>query len=439
MPVSLLPDVTLPVLTVRTLYEGAAATEVSRFVAEPIEKAIAATPGLVDLRSVSRNGEVTTTLRFSWGTDMPSTLLNVRERLDAAIGSLPQAADRPTLLTSDPGERPIAVLGLGIKGDLRQLARTAEDVYARRLEQIAGVASVAVVGSPKDEVRVDVNPERMRALNITSDDVANAIRAANVNGAGGTIKRGQFRFSVRTMTEFTSASEIADTPVGPSGSGIRLRDVGTVHVGIADPVTLTRLDGEPAVGLVVYKDAGANTVSVTRDLEKVVDQLRTEFPGITLTVVAEQADFVVDALSNLGQEIYIGGILSLLVILLFLRDWKMSLAIGLMVPLSVLVALVILQGLHVTINVLSLGGLALGVGLLVDNAIVVAEAAVRKREEGYPLREATLIATEEISGPLIAGTLTTLLVFGPIIFVRGLAAALFRDLSLSVLTSVGAS
>jgi HAE1 family hydrophobic/amphiphilic exporter-1 len=439
MPVSLLPDVTLPVLTIRTLYPDAAATEVSRFVAEPIERAVAATPGLVELRSVSRNGEATTTLRFAWGTDMQGTLLNVREQLDNARSGLPEAAERPTLLTSDPGERPIAVLSLSIKGDLRELARTAEDVYARRLEQIGGVASVAVVGTPQDEIRIEVDPARMRGLNITTNDIANAITAANVTGASGTIRRGQFRFSVRALTEFRTPFEIGDTPVGPTGSGIKLRDLSTVVITTADPVTLTRLDGEPAVGLVVYKDAGSNTVSVTKELGRVVEQLRSEFPGITLTVVAEQADFVVDALSNLGQEIILGGALSLLVMLVFLRNWRLSIAIGLMVPLSVLVALVLLQGMHVTVNVLSLGGLALGVGLLIDNAIVVAEAAARKHDDGMPMAEAARVATEEVAGPLTAGTLTTILVFGPIVFVQGLAAALFRDLSLSVVTSVGAS
>jgi len=170
-----------------------------------------------------------------------------------------------------------------------------------------------------------------------------------------------------------------------------------------------------------------------------VDQLGKEFPDITLTVVAAQAQFVKDALSNLSQEIVAGGILSLLVILLFLRDFRASMAIALIIPLSVLVALVVLQSLNVTINVLSLGGLALGVGMLVDNAIVVADATNRYTEEGMPLVQAATVASEEVAGPLIAGTLTTLLVFGPIIFVRGLAAALFRDLSLSVVTSVGAS
>ncbi len=439
LPVSLLPDVTLPVLTVRTAYPGAAATEVSRFVAEPIEQALAATPGLVELRSVSRNGEATTTARFSWGTEMPSTVLGVRERLDNARQSLPENAERPTLLTSDPGERPIAVLGMTGPGDLRSIARTAQDVHSRRLEQLEGVASVAVVGAPGDEIRIDVDPERMRALGLSPDDIATAVIDANQSAPGGTIRRGQFRFSVRALTEFRSPDEIGETPVGPSRGGIRLRDVATVELASADPRTVTRLDGAPAVGLVVYKDAGSNTVAVTRSIYESIEVLQKEFPDLRLTVVAAQAEFVNAALGNLIQEIVLGGILSLLVILLFLRDVRSSLAIGLIVPLSILMALVALQALGVSINILSLGGLALGIGLLVDNAIVVAEATGRHREAGMPITDAAIRACEEVSGPLIAGTLTTLLVFGPIVFVRGLAAALFRDLSLSVVTSLAAA
>ena len=452
LPVSLLPDVSLPVLTIRTVYSGAAAPEVSRFVAEPIEEAIGATPGLTELRSVSRNNEVTTTARFEWGTDMRATVLSVRERLDAARSQLPERADRPTLLTSDPGDRPIAVLAIRQSqsqaakdsraqggGDLRSLARTATEVHARRLEQIEGVSSVAVVGAPDDEIRVELDPEKLRALDLTPEDVAAAIRAENATGAGGTIRKGQFRFSVRALTEFRNPAEILDTPVGKVGAGITLRDVGMVSLGLADPQTLTRLDGTSAIGMVVYKDAGSNTVAVTRRMTDAIAQLEKEFPGVSMTVVAAQADFVVDALSNLGQEIVAGGLLSLLVIFVFLRDWRLSLAIGVTVPLSVLMALVALQALDVSINVLSLGGLALGTGLLVDTAIVVAESVGRRREEGMSLLEAAVTGTDEVAAPLFAGTLTTVLVFGPIIFVRGLAAALFRDLSLSVVTTVAAS
>jgi HAE1 family hydrophobic/amphiphilic exporter-1 len=178
LPVSLLPDITLPVLTVRTVYPGAAATEASRLVAEPIEQAVASTPGLVELRSVSRNAEVTTTLRFAWGTSMAETVLLVRERLDNARAQLPERAERPTLLTSDPGERPIAVLALSGPGDLQSISRTAEDVHARRLEQLAGVASVAVAGKPEEEIRVEVDPDKARALGISPDQIATAVRDA---------------------------------------------------------------------------------------------------------------------------------------------------------------------------------------------------------------------------------------------------------------------
>ena len=436
LPVSLLPDVSLPVLTIRTAYSGAAASEVSRFISEPIEQAVAATPGLVDLRSVSRNGEAVTTLRFSWGTNMATTVLQVRERLDNARANLPDRADRPTLLTSDPGERPIAVLGLTGPGDLRSIARTATEVHARRLEQLVGVSSVAVVGDPKDEIQVDVIPEKARALGITPDDVARAVRDANAGAPGGNVRRGQFRFALRALTEFQSVGEVVHTPVGPARAGITLGDIGSVTLGSADPVTMTRLDGAPAVGMVVYKDAGANTVAVTDAIYETIEVLSAEFPEVKIKVVAAQAQFVSDALGNLGQEIVLGGILSLLVIVVFLRDLRGSIAIALIIPLSVLTALTLLQFLGVTINILSLGGLALGIGLLVDNAIVVAEATGRYKEQGLPDIEAAQRATEEVSAPLIAGTLTTVMVFGPIVFVQGLAAALFRDLSLSVVVTL---
>ncbi len=439
MPVSLLPDVGLPVLTIRTIYPGAAPEEVSRFISEPIENQVGNTPGLLEMRSVARGGEATTTLRFNWGTDMARTVLAVRERLDNARNQLPAAAERPTLLTADPGERPIAVIALTGPGDLRAIARTAMDVHKRRLEQLSGVASVAVVGEPKDEIRVDVDPERARALGLTPDDIKTAIDNANATAQGGTIKRGQFRFSVRALTELRDPMEIRDIPVGPVGRQMRLADIATVTPASADPRTIVHLDGGVAVGLVVYKDGGSNTVTVTRALERTLDELRTQFPDVTIRLVAAQAKFVEDALSNLSQEIIIGGALSILLILLFLRDWRTSLAIGLVIPLSVLIALTLLQMLDVTINILSLGGLALAVGLLVDNAIVVAEASGRLREEGLAPVDAARQAAEEVTGPLTAGTLTTLLVFGPIVFVQGLAAALFRDLSYSVVLSVAAS
>ena len=319
LPVSLLPDVTLPVLTIRTDYPGAAAAEASRFVAEPIEEAIAATPGLIELRSISRNATVTTTARFAWGTDMATTVLTVRERLDNARAQLPERAARPTLLTSDPGQRPIAVIGLTSTGELRALSLLAQQVLSRRLEQLDGIASVAVSGVPEDEIRVALNPDRLRGLGLSPEDVARAIKLANVSAPGGTIRRGQFRFSVRTLTEFRALSDIGDVPIGVGRSPVHLRDVASVSFEAADPRTVTRLDGKPGIGLVVYKDAGANTVAVTAAMEKSLAQLGSEFPDVTFRIVAAQARFVNDALQNLVQEIVLGGLLSLLVILVLLQ------------------------------------------------------------------------------------------------------------------------
>ncbi len=388
---------------------------------------------------MSRNAEAVTTLRFAWGTDMSTTVLQVRERLDNARANLPERADRPTLLTSDPGERPIAVLGLSGPGDLRSIARTAIEVHSRRLEQLEGIASVAVVGDPQDEIRVDVNPEKARSLGITPLDISNAVRSANAGSPGGTVRRGQFRFALRALTEFQDVAEVERTPVGPTRSGITLADVGSVSLGVGDPQTMVRLDGAPAVGLVIYKDAGANTVAVTKSIYGAIEQLTKEFPGVTIQVVAAQAQFVTDALSNLGQEIVVGGALALFMIWLFLRDWRASFAIGLVIPLAVFTAMTILQVAGVTINILSLGGLALGTGLMVDNAIVVTEGTGRYKSEGLSDFEAAERAASELTAPLIAGTLTSILVFGPIVFVQGLAAALFRDLSLSVAVTLTTS
>ncbi|MBK7922860.1 MAG: efflux RND transporter permease subunit [Gemmatimonadetes bacterium] len=265
LPVSLLPDVQLPVLTIRTAYSGAAAEEVSRFIAEPIEEAVSATPGLVDVKSVSRNGEVTTTLKFSWGTDMAATVLQVRERLDNA-----RAAPRTGRPPHPAHQRPRRTPHCRARPDQRR--RPPEHCPDRqgRPCPAARAAGRGVErggqGEAGDEIQVEIDPERTRRQGLTPDDVATAVKSANAAAAGGSIRRGQFRFSLRALTEFQSVDEIGRTPVGPAKSGITLADIGSVSVGLADPTTLTTLDAQGAVGLVIYKDAGANTVAVTREI-----------------------------------------------------------------------------------------------------------------------------------------------------------------------------
>jgi hydrophobic/amphiphilic exporter-1 (mainly G- bacteria), HAE1 family len=443
LPVSLLPDVSVPLLTIRTSYPGAGAVQASRLVAQPIEESVASTPRLLDLRSSSRADEIITTMTFEWGTDMRATVLNVRERLDNARDALPAGAARPTLLVSEPSARPIAVLAMAPASseafDLGTFSDKIRGLHARRLAQLDGVASISIVGNIENEIRVDLDPMRLTPLGLTLDDVLTSLEAANVVGATGTVRKGQFQFPVRLLTEFTELADIGSTPIGASRTGARLQDVGSVRVVAQDTVTLARLDGLPAVGLVVYKDAGANTVEVSHRLEAAIRSLKTEHPEISITTVTSQASLVIDALTNLGQEIVIGGALSLLVILAFLKDWRVSLAIGVVVPLSVFVALSVLRFAGVTINIFSLGGLALGTGLLVDTAIVVTESIGRKLTSGVARHAAVIEGVDEVAFPLLTGTVTTVLVFGPIMFVEGLGSALFRDLALSVVATVSAS
>ena len=441
LPVALLPDLPVPVLTIRTRAPEMAASDVARSVAVPIERAIAGLPGLESLRTVSRTGEATTTVVVRWGSDMRRTVWMARERLDAARAHLPAGVERPTLLTSDPGARPIAVLALTapsqepVRMAIDHLARMAQTVHAPRLEQLPGIASVVVTGAPHRELAVTLDPERLRTFGLTTTSIAATLRAQNLVGPGGLVRHGALRIPVHAATEFQQIDEVLNAPVGPPGSPVRLRDLGHGQLTRADAETRTRLDGVEAIGLVVYKDAGANTLTVSARLHAELDRLRREFPGYAPTVVATQAHFIRAALDNLGQEIVVGALLSLLLIAGFLRDWRLATAIGCIVPLAVLSAVVLLRSLGVGINVLSLGGLALGTGLLVDTAIVVIESIRRRQEAGEMMPTAAVHGAAEVAAPLVAGTLTTVLVFGPVLLIDGLAAALFRDLALSVVVT----
>ena len=441
LPIALLPDLPVPVLTIRTRAPGMAASDMARTVAVPIEQALAGLPGLESLRTINRAGEATTTAVVRWGSDMRRLVWMARERLDAARAHLPSGAERPTLLTSDPGARPIAVLALtgpphtSAANALDQLARMAQTVYAPRLEQLPGIASVVVTGAPRLEFAVTLDPDRLRVFGLTTAGIAASLRAQNLVGSGGLVRHGALRVPVHAATEFQQIAEVLEAPIGPPGSRVRLRDLGRAHLTRADAETRTRLDGADAIGLVVYKDAGANTLAVSARLHDELDRLHREFPGYAPTVVATQAHFIRGALDNLGQEILFGAVLSLALIAGFLRDWRLATAIGCIVPLAVLSAIVLLRGLGVGINVLSLGGLALGTGLLVDTAIVVLDAIRRRQEAGEGMADAAVTGAAEVAAPLVAGTLTTVLVFGPVLLIDGLAAALFRDLALSVVVT----
>jgi len=441
LPIDLLPDVSFPTLSVWTTYPDAGPAEVERFVTEPIEAVVSRVPGVRSVDSRSREGQSLVRILFHWGTDMEFAMLHVRERLDNLAGSLPESSERPVILTSDPTNDPI--ISLAITGaDLAELRDLSDAVFKRRLEQLDGVAMAAITGGPVREIQVEVNSDRLSVNGVSISQVTEALDRANYSAPGGSIRRGRFRYSLRTLGEFQSVQELEDVVVArPVGGGVvRLRDVARVFEGEAERETVARFNGEPAIGLLVYKEAGANTVRVADQVDEVLGQLREEFPEVGIQVASSQATFISEAITNVVQALLFGGVLAFLVLFLFLRDPRYPVAIGLAIPISVMAAFALCYLANVSLNVMSLGGLALGVGMLVDNSIVVLENVFRHREEeGRGPAESASIGANEVAGAITASTLTTIAVFGPVLYVEGVAGALFTDLSLAVTFSLLAS
>ncbi len=441
LPIDLLPDVSFPTLSVWTTYPDAGPAEVERFVTEPVEAVVSRVPAVRSVDSRSREGQSLVRLQFHWGTDMEFAMLHVRERLDNLVGSLPESAERPVILTSDPTNDPI--ISLAITGaNLAELRDLSDAVFKRRLEQLDGVAMAAITGGPIREIQVEVDAGRLSVNDVTIAQVTEALDRANYSAPGGSIRRGRFRYSLRTLGEFQSVEELEDVVLArPEGGGVvRLRDVARIYEGEADRETVARFNGEPAIGLLVYKEAGSNTVRVADQVGDVLVQLREEFPEVGIEVASSQATFIADAISNVVQALLFGGILAFLVLFLFLRDPRYPVAIGLAIPISVMAAFALCYLADVSLNVMSLGGLALGVGMLVDNSIVVLENVFRHREEeGLGASASASVGANEVAGAITASTLTTIAVFGPVLYVKGVAGALFTDLSLAVAFSLLAS
>jgi hydrophobic/amphiphilic exporter-1 (mainly G- bacteria), HAE1 family len=459
LPIDLLPDVAYPKLVVHTQYTGVGPAEVERFVSAPIEGALARVPGVQQIESISREGVSLVTVRLVWGTDMDFAVLNVRERLQTLDNVLPQQATRPVVLRTDPRSEPIIAISLAGQHDLRAMKELAESVFRRRLEQVDGIAQALVTGGLEREIHVEVDARRAEAYGITLDQISGALEAANFSLPGGTVRRGQFSYHLRTLGEFERVQEIGEVVVarrggagsGGSGAGaggdptassvVLLRDVATVRDAFEDRQAIARYNGREAVGLLVFKDSEANTVRVSEEVDVVLGQLRAEYPELTVDVAMSQAGFIADAISNVVQALILGGLLAFLVLFLFLRDARYPVAIALAIPISVVGTFSLLDLFGVSLNIMSLGGLALGVGMLVDNSIVVLENIFRHRElkaQGIEAADldAAAVGAEEVQGAIAASTLTTISVFAPILYVEGVAGELFAALSLAVAFSL---
>ncbi len=441
LSVDLLPDISYPRLSVITNYAGVAPEEIETLITAPLESAVSRIPGLRRVKSISKEGVSLLTLEFDWGTDMDFTMLHTREQLDNARDRFPEDAESPTIIPLDPQSRPIMTLALAGDRSLLELKELAEELIKPRLEQIEGVGSAEITGGVERQIQVEADPRKLALYGLTLEDVARRVDAFNRNLQGGTIRKGTFKYALRVVGEFESLEEIGEIGllVTKEGGVVRLRDVATVRDGIEERQGMTRLDGAESVGLLVRKESGANTVKVTRLVREVIGQIRVENPGITLSVVDEQAKTIEDAIGAVSNELIQGAILAFLTLLVFLQEWKTPLIIGTVIPISIIGTFSLLFFGDVTLNIMSLGGLALGVGMLDDCAVVVSENIFRHRTLGKGLKEAAYVGTREVGPAVVSTALTTIVVFLPVIYVHGVAGQLFKDTALTVTFALLAS
>jgi HAE1 family hydrophobic/amphiphilic exporter-1 len=442
LKVNLLPELSYPTITVRTELTGAAPLEIENLLTKPIEETVGVIKNVRQVRSVSRSGQSDVILEFLWGTDMDITGVEVREKID--ILELPLEADRPLLLRFDPSSEPIQRIALTFTTEatddqenqrrMRALRRYAEDQLKNDLEAVEGTAAVKVSGGLEDEIEILADQEKLAQLGISISTVASRIRAENVNLSGGRLEEGSQRYLVRTINEFKTVEEIAEAIIAtPEGRPVYLKDIASVTRGFKEREAITRIGEQESVELAIYKEGDANTVQVAKrvnaKLEAMKDQL---LPDTELTLVSDQSVFISQAIGQVLSAALLGGLLAILVLYAFLRDSRATFIIGLAIPISVIGTFVAMYASDISLNIMSLGGIALAVGLLVDNSIVVLENIVRKKEQGKDVLTAAREGTSEVATAVSAATLTTVAVFFPMVFISGIAGQLFRDQALTV-------
>ena len=494
LKVNLLPDLSYPTLTVRTEYAGAAPSEIETLISEPVEEAVGVVKSLRKLKSVSRTGQSDVVLEFAWGTDMDQASLEVRDKME--VLQLPLEAKAPVLLRFNPSTQPIMRLALSTKGggktdadairQLTELRRYADEDLKKKLEPVDGVAAVKVGGGLEDEIQVDIDQQKLAQLNLPIDTVIQRLQQENINISGGRLEQGSQRYLVRTVNQFATVEEIRNMLVTTQSGGsnaastaaqqmaaiaassgdaatmaaaasvqsasssgsatvadgvpVRLKDIADVRQGYKEREGIIRLAGHEAVELAIYKEGDANTVSTADAVRKKLEQIKGQVPpDVELTTIDDQSTFIRNAINDVKWDAVIGGMLAILIIFLFLRDGWSTFVVALSLPTSIITTFFFMDQLDLSLNVMSLGGLALATGLVVDDSIVVLESIAKARARGLGVLQAAITGTREVSMAVVASTLTTIAVFLPLVFVQGIAGQLFRDQALTVAIAIAVS
>lgn len=437
LPIDLMPDITYPAITVAIDYENVGPEEMEQLVTRPIEEAVSSIQGVEKINSNSIEGNSSVRVAFLWGTDLDNAANDVRAKVDRAKGRLPEDAEMPVIFKFDLSSFPVLYLGVAGRLDPVELRELVERQIKYRLERVAGVASVDIRGGLKREIHVDLDRRKLTALDLSLNTILASLKAENLNLPAGEVDDGDLEALVRTKGEFTNVEEIGNTVVTiRNGVPILLKDLGTIEDSHEEITYISRSEGIPVLRLFVNKQSGGNTVEVVKGIQKELERITKDFPQINIFTTLDTSEYIKRSISNVSDSAIQGAILAAFILFFFLRNIRSTLIIATAIPISIIATFALMYFYGYTLNIMTFGGLALGVGMMVDNAIVVLENIYNHYEKGKVGREAALLGTEEVALAITASTLTTLVVFLPVVFIRGMSGITYKQLAAVVVFSL---
>ena len=440
LPVDLMPDVTFPTLTVRVAYPDVGPLEMEELVTRPIEQRVSAIAGLQEITSTSSEGQSQVRLSFDWGIDFNEAADDLRSRMDFARAQLPEDAEPPVIYKFDASSMPIMFMGLSGELDPVELREMAENDLGPRLERIPGVASVSARGGLRRQIHVELAKDKITALDLAVDKVLALLQSENQNIPIGQLDEADMTHLLRSPGQFTSLEDIRNVVVlVRAGVPVYLRDIAEVSDGTEDREALVRIDGRPGVQISLRKQSGRNTVAVARAVREEVARINREMPAVELTIRMDSAIFVERSIAAVRNVVLWGAALVVVVLFAFLRNVRTTLIICTAIPISSIGTFALIYFGGFTLNTLTFGGLAVGVGMIVDASIVVLENTFRHMEAGKDRRTASVDGAEEVGGAIVASTLTQVAVFLPLLFLTGVSSIIFGQLAVVVMIALGMS
>ncbi|GAA4711631.1 efflux RND transporter permease subunit [Brevibacillus fulvus] len=436
LAIDLMPDMEFPVAVVVTSVDGASPTEVEKLVTKPIEDALGTVSDLDSIRSTSNEGASMVILQFNWGTDLDQATLDMREKVDQVRGQLPDTADAPRVMRFDPNSQPIIQLAMTGKQDVNQLKQIAEDMIEAPLERIDGVAAVSLAGGQDRIVDVTLDPDKIASYGLTIDQIKQAIASNNLSASAGEVREGESKLNIRVDGEFADVEQIGLTPVVTGNGSLRLKDIAEVKDTREEVSQVSYADGVPSLGISITKASGGNTIDIADAVKKELAKIEKTLPeGVQVKTVIDTSTYIKDSIYSTGEHALLGGLIGIVLLLFFLGSFRSMLIAFIVLPVSIVATFLLMYMTGQTINLISLSGLTLGLGSLVDFAVVILENIFRHREQGKGMMEAALDGSKEVGTAVMASALAQICVFLPIALTEGIAAELFGPLALTVVFS----